>query len=94
LYDAGIGHAGGFAREGGGREPGFSDSFFPIFRGAVGFFMNESEPPSQRNIVLVGFMGSGKSTIARVLHQRLGYPLVEMDQVTGRAGGEGDFPDL
>ena len=34
-----------------------------------------------KNIVLIGFMGSGKSTVGRELHQRLGYPLVDMDQV-------------
>lgn len=51
--------------------------------------MNDKEPPhSQRNIVLVGFMGSGKSTIARALHQRLGYPLVEMDQVLEERAGK------
>ena len=40
--------------------------------------MNEPQTPP-RNIVLVGFMGSGKSTVGRELHQRLGYPLVDMD---------------
>lgn len=32
------------------------------------------------NIFLVGFMGAGKSTIARGLHRELGLPLVEMDE--------------
>ncbi len=32
------------------------------------------------NIFLIGFMGAGKSTIARTLHRRLGYPVVEMDE--------------
>jgi shikimate kinase len=51
--------------------------------------MSISEPSRiQQNIVLVGFMGSGKSTIARVLHQRLGYPLVEMDQVLEERAGK------
>ena len=31
------------------------------------------------NIFLIGFMGSGKSTIARTLQRQLGMPLVEMD---------------
>jgi shikimate kinase len=31
------------------------------------------------NIFLVGFMGAGKSTIARELQKRLGMNLVEMD---------------
>lgn len=42
--------------------------------------MNESQS-LPRNIVLIGFMGSGKTTVGRELHQRLGYPLVDMDQV-------------
>ncbi len=36
------------------------------------------EPPLE-NIVLIGFMGSGKSTIGRELSQLLGYPLLDTD---------------
>jgi shikimate kinase len=32
-----------------------------------------------KNIFLIGFMGTGKSTIAKALHKELGMPLVEMD---------------
>ena len=32
------------------------------------------------NIFLIGFMGAGKSTIARVLQRKLEMPLVEMDE--------------
>ena len=32
------------------------------------------------NIVLIGFMGAGKSTIARALQRELGFPLIEMDE--------------
>lgn len=49
--------------------------------------MNEGgEMP--KNIVLIGFMGCGKSTVGRELHQRLGYPLVDMDQVIERTAGK------
>ena len=41
--------------------------------------MNSSTTPP-KNIVLIGFMGCGKSTVGRELQQRLGYPLVDMDQ--------------
>ena len=34
-----------------------------------------------RNIVLVGFMGSGKSTLGRVLNQKLSYPLIDTDHL-------------
>jgi shikimate kinase len=45
------------------------------------------EPGPLRNIVLIGFMGSGKSTVGRVLHQRLGYALLDMDtEIEQRAG--------
>ena len=33
-----------------------------------------------RSIFLIGFMGAGKSTIARAIKQKLGYPVVEMDE--------------
>jgi shikimate kinase len=49
--------------------------------------MNESQTPP-KNIVLIGFMGSGKSTVGRELHQRLGYPLVDMDQVIEQRVGK------
>jgi len=66
--------------------------------------MNSPTTPAE-NIVLIGFMGCGKSTVGRELHHRLGYPLVDMDQVieqrTGKAitgifaeEGEAVFRDL
>lgn len=33
-----------------------------------------------QNIILVGFMGSGKSSIGRSLHQNLGYKLIDTDR--------------
>ncbi len=58
-----------------------------------------------KNIVLIGFMGCGKSTVGRELQQRLGYPLVDMDSlIEQRVGktiatlfaelGESGFRDL
>ncbi len=49
--------------------------------------MNELQAPP-KNIVLIGFMGSGKSTVGRELHQRLGYALVDMDQVIEQRAGK------
>ena len=34
----------------------------------------------RNNIFLIGFMGVGKSTIARLLSEKLGMELVEMDE--------------
>ena len=49
--------------------------------------MNESQPPP-KNIVLIGFMGTGKSTVGRELNSRLGYALVDMDHVIERRVGK------
>ena len=40
------------------------------------------------NIVLIGFMGCGKSTIARELRRLLGYPLVDMDAILEERAGK------
>lgn len=37
--------------------------------------------PLDYNIVLIGFMGSGKSTISNTLHQMYAMDVIEMDQV-------------
>lgn len=39
----------------------------------------DSDSP-MRNILLIGFMGCGKSTIGWKLHQLLGYPFIDTDQ--------------
>ena len=39
------------------------------------------------NILLIGFMGAGKSTIARNLQRKLNFPLVEMDERIVREQG-------
>lgn len=49
--------------------------------------MNASNTPPE-NIVLIGFMGCGKSTIGRELHHRLGDPLVDMDQIIEQRAGK------
>jgi shikimate kinase len=49
--------------------------------------MNETKSLPE-NIVLIGIMGCGKSTVGRELHQRLGYPLVDMDQEIERIAGK------
>lgn len=58
-----------------------------------------------KNIILIGFMGSGKSSLARILNKELGWPVVSTDarieQKEGRNisqifkdSGEGFFRDL
>lgn len=41
-----------------------------------------------RNIVLVGFMGSGKSTVGRLLSEKTGMPLVDMDTIIEQRAGK------
>lgn len=48
--------------------------------------MNSSSPP--KNIVLIGFMGCGKTTVGRELNKRLGYPLIDMDQIIEERAGK------
>ena len=40
-----------------------------------------------KNIVLIGFMGCGKTTIARVLGRMLGMPVVDLDQLIEEKAG-------
>lgn len=44
-------------------------------------------------IYLVGFMGSGKSTIGRVLAERLGWPFIDLDAEIESAAGR-TIPDI
>ncbi len=44
-------------------------------------------PANLRRIVLTGFMGSGKSTVGRLLAERLGWAFLDLDQlIESRAG--------
>lgn len=48
--------------------------------------MPESEP-IPHSIALIGFMGCGKSTVGRQLHQLLGYPLMDTDHLIEQQAG-------
>ena len=37
--------------------------------------------PTRRSVFLIGFMGAGKSTVGRLLAQRLGWPFYDLDSV-------------
>jgi shikimate kinase len=51
------------------------------------------EGTSTRNVILVGFMGAGKSTVGRLLARRLGLCFVETDSmITAREGKS--IPDI
>ena len=50
-------------------------------------------PELPRNVVLIGFMGVGKSTIGRLLAEALGWKLVDTDTVISRVEGA-SIPEL
>lgn len=41
-----------------------------------------------RNIVLVGFMGTGKTTVGRLIAEKTGMPLVDMDSMIVKRAGK------
>lgn len=43
--------------------------------------------PFDQNIVLIGFMGTGKTTVANALRQRFGMDVIEMDQIIAEREG-------
>jgi shikimate kinase len=46
-----------------------------------------------RNLVVVGFMGTGKSTVSRLLSQKLGFAVVDTDEEVERRSGK-TIPEL
>ena len=44
-------------------------------------------PPPLKNLVLIGFMGCGKSAISRRLSEKLGYPLFDTDDLIEKQEG-------
>ena len=66
--------------------------------------MEDSPAHGKGNVVLTGFMGTGKTTVGRLLAERLGYEFVDTDQVVEqrhgpisqifRERGEGEFRRL
>lgn len=67
--------------------------------------MNRTES-LPKNLLLIGFMGCGKSTVGRELHRRLNYPFIDTDheietrvgrrikEIFAGEGGEPEFRDM
>jgi len=61
-------------------------------RRSVGRSLVRVGPAAERNLVLTGFMGTGKTTVGRILADRLGYGFVDTDEVIeSRAGPIGEI---
>ena len=76
-----------------GWQPGYP-SYFDAIRDdpdlASSIFaqvLEEADPPRAPNIVMVGLMGSGKTTVGRIVAQMLGFHLVDMDALIASAAG-------
>lgn len=54
---------------------------------------DQNDAQALRNIVLIGFMGTGKSSVGRALHQNLGYQLIDTDQSIEKQTGK-TIPDI
>ncbi|WP_235949732.1 shikimate kinase [Paenibacillus apii] len=47
----------------------------------------QSRPTDAKNLILIGMMGTGKSTVGAILAEELGFELVDLDQVIVRKEG-------
>lgn len=43
--------------------------------------------PGPRHVILLGFMGSGKTTVGRLIAERMGLPFVDTDRCVGELAG-------
>ncbi len=53
----------------------------------------ESLPPRQPNILLIGLMGSGKSTVGRIVAQMIGFEIVDTDHLIVDTAGK-SIPEI
>ena len=62
-----------------------------VYKGAGRKGLSERATP--KNIILVGFMGTGKSTVSRLLAERLGWKRIDTDEEMVRQAGKA-IPDI
>lgn len=63
---------------------------------ALGVGVQEMEVNSQgvKKIVLIGFMGAGKTSVAKMLTEQYGLALVEMDELIVQQSGRNSVPEI
>jgi shikimate kinase len=50
--------------------------------------MPDCRTANQKNIILTGFMGTGKTSVGRVVAERLGWTFVDLDERISIAAGK------
>ncbi|WP_395743050.1 shikimate kinase [Prosthecobacter sp.] len=53
----------------------------------------EAPPPRQPNILLIGLMGSGKTTVGRIVAQMIGFKMIDTDHLIVEAAGK-SIPEI
>jgi shikimate dehydrogenase len=69
------------------------DSKIKVLLGSGAVFQKSPWLPEAKNIALIGFMGSGKSFIGRLLADRLGYSFKDLDEETEKKASR-SIPDI
>lgn len=69
-------------------DPDLVPSIFSLVQGA-----SEAPLPRQPNILLIGLMGSGKTTVGRIVAQMIGFQLVDTDHLIVETAGK-SIPDI
>jgi shikimate kinase len=49
---------------------------------------NQSDSPVGKNLILVGFMGTGKTTLGRILARKLGFQFIDTDHLIEKKAGK------
>lgn len=69
-------------------DPDLASSILHLVQAA-----GETPPPRQPNILLIGLMGSGKTTVGRIVAQMIGFQIVDTDHLIVEAAGK-SIPEI
>jgi 3-phosphoshikimate 1-carboxyvinyltransferase len=74
--------------------PGFWQDLSALGVGVRKLNANASKQSNAQKIVLIGFMGAGKSSVAKILSERHGLTLIEMDDLIVQQSGRQSVPEI